>query len=56
MKTCWRLRMSLDNYNEDIEYMVDEIKNAIKQLSEDDRVIISFFFLKVTIMKRLPRY
>lgn len=35
-----------DNYNEDIEYKVDEIKNALKQLSEDDRVIISLFLFE----------
>lgn len=34
------------SYNEDIEYKVEEIKNSLKDLSEDDRIIISLFLFE----------
>jgi len=35
-----------DKYDENINYRVDEIKNAIKNLSDDDRIIISLFLFE----------
>jgi RNA polymerase sigma-70 factor (ECF subfamily) len=35
-----------DKYDENINYRADEIKNAIKNLSDDDRIIISLFLFE----------
>jgi len=35
-----------DKYDENINYRVDEIKNAITKLSDDDRIIISLFLFE----------